>query len=513
MAVKIYGFVNDTSFYNRDYSVPGAISSIDQGAFCMCDKVAQMFGTLGFIRDTRTTRVPMPYLCDLTSMADSDLKKNLSKDACYLNGNMSFVFDSAKVTDEIKTALDNKELMNKVFSYLEIMGSYQIFENDNARTGVDASVAAEKAASYIGGADVAADLDQTPKSEYVVKDNVKRLITVNHGYVVDGVTTEFSTNRYARTSVVVTFDLPLADGSSETIELHAWFGEDKFLAEYPLCTITDAVLPCPPSRLYELLDTYKSVSAFASASSEYQSEAYNTITASNDHSGVYTFTTDYYAYPDTQPNNSFKISFGVVYKGHAPTVEEVKSYLYNVILSIIPAHTEEEWRKKLPGLIADRQFFMIPVYDNTFTNISKNITCRYGIFDMSSVSNIVRKALGADYVSMVSYAQLIMPKYSKYPVIVVPHAENPTSSRSIANLYPDYIGIRVTDADDSGYYPSDLESANTISFNSGFDDALANAAGDVESRLQQLSAIPNKYFVTFSPLDGATYYVLAKKSY
>lgn len=516
--VKIYGFVNDTAFYNRNFDPSSKTEQIDQGACCLVDKVSQMFGEPTFIRDLRSHRCTMPELVKVGAgwtssskiVGDVTLKELMTNDHTYLNGAMSIVYDGAQVTDEVKYTFTKTEQMKALFSYLEIVGHYVCFENDAERTGLDLATVVAMAAPYAEAAgNAVVSEEQTTDSKYVAVAKTQNIKILDTGR------TEFSTNRIARKWVVVSYEGVAEDGTKIPIELHLWWGRDAFIEQYPLSTITDVIFPCKPECLYELLDNYKSVSAASSAISEYSSTKMNEVVKKNDHTGVYTFTTDYYAYPDTQPSNTFKLSFSCVYKGHVPTLEQVKTRLRAEVLAILPKHSEAEWRKKLPGIIADRQFFLLPIYDNIWTSYDESSnpkTHRWGIFDLTIFSNLIRKTLGTKYLEQSQYGQIVSPKYSQYPVLAIPHLENPETNRLISSLYQDYIGLQAGDTTDPEA-PITQECASTQDFETHFNDSLADAAGVDESKFSELTDFPGLYWTHFTPIDGTTYYILAKKSY
>lgn len=544
-SVKVYGFVSDTAFYNKDFTNPGTTNTVDQGACCLTDKVASMFGKVGIIKDTRTARAPTTQLNDVSVWTDApDALKNSDG---VLDGSMSIVFDINKVSSDVRSLFSsetNKNVMQNLFNLIEYVAYYQKMINEQERIAVAVSALAETTAfAEIAAAagHAAVDAQET---------EIDCFTTVNTVYAKDnqGVIAHL---RFVRDKFTVTFDIKDDSNNTVGVELHLWLGRDMFLGSksiaeggYPLSTITDVVLPCPADKLYTLLDTYGSVSEFASASSEGKNSVYhitdyeyedgalinvhgeynindatlNAVVKSDDHTGVYTFTTNYYGYPDTQPNNTFTLSFKVVYKGARPSLDDIKTALRRAILDIIPAHTEDEWRKKLPGIISERWFFLIPLYDNIWKK--DGVEHRYGIVDttQSRLTALVSRVLGSSYASgsqsVVPYAQVIIPKYSKFPVIVVPKMDNPSNSKLFTNIYQDYIGINATsqDASDdlSGDHLTD-ESDLTQSFTEAFNAALAKA---YNKNLPHGSITDfNGLFEMFTPQDGITYCILSRNTY
>ena len=535
---KIYGFVSDTAYYNRDFSMPGTTATVDQGACCATDKIANMFGTVGIIKDLRETRTPLIQISDASVWTDAPVE--LKEDGHYLDGKMAILFDASKYTPEITSLFDleaNKSILQNFFHILELVGYYQKFINAEERTSVSiADIVASQAfidrKASAGNATV-----DTLQDEIDVYTKVDRVYS-------DG---ESPLNRRVRKRIVIAFDLFDASNNKVNLEMNLWWDRDYFLGigdsitpnppSYPLSVITDVVLPCPSDKLYNLLDVYGSVSAFAESASEGKNSVFHItkhtyengmlvavegsydhdgtwhgVVSSDDHTGVYTFITNYYGYPDEQPNNTFNMSFKVVYKGARPSLDDIKTALRIAVLSILPAHSEEEWRKKLPGIIAERWFFMIPLYDNVWADSNDpTIKHRWGIVDTTQtrIITLLGKCLGQEYVDMAKFAQLIIPKYSKYPVVVVPKLDNPSNSKLFTNIYRDYIGLNASCEDETDTLSS--ESTITQDFTALFNAALASAYDNDETH-GSITGFEG-LFETFTPSDGISYYILARSSY
>ena len=502
--VDIYGFVVDTACYNRDFSNPSAITELNQGACVLTDKVASMFGTPKVIKDPRTARVTMSNLVSIPEGAafeDADLKARLQSDQSRLSGLMSIVFDEGKVPEKVQALLNGGELIQNLFNYIEVIGNYQVFNNDTSRTRKSLEDAHSKGATFAtlaGGAQVSIE-SSTEEGAFV--ENVM----VEHVFVNDsGVSILFSSKRLVRSKATINLTLKDSDNRSIPVALHLYWGVDKFLSDpdhggYPLSTIVDSVFPCQKERLYELLDAHHgSISEFASASSKYRTDRIDAIMASDDHSGVFNFTTDYYAYPDTQPTNHFKLSFGVVYKGARPSLDEVKDYLRREVLAIVPTHSEEEWRKKLPGLISERMFFLIPLYSNIWKDTNNPpVEHKWGIIDATEIAALIQNYIGLSYAGQEKYAQYIMVDGGMYPVLCVPHIDNPASARLISHLYPDYIGCTSTDP----------EFTSMSEFTQDFSEHLIGGALPCAYNNQNKTTVTdiNSAWVQFVAADGVTY--------
>lgn len=505
-SIHIYGFVVDTACYNRNFDNPSVITDINQGACCLTDKVRSMFGQPKIIKDPRESRVGMGNLTKITedaTFADHTLELRLKSDDTKLNGIMSIVYDGGKVDPVVQSMLDSSDTMKLLFDAIEVMGQYQVFENDEDRVSQDLDAVSTVARGYLERMNANAAI-LTDETEQGYVENV----VVQHVIKVNNVPTVFETKRLVREYATIEFIFKDSNNREYPIALHLYWGVRKILSlpengGYPLSTITDVVFPCEKSKLYELLEAHHvSISEFASASSKYRTDRINEIMASDDHSGVYNFTTDYYAYPDTQPTNHFNLSFGCVYKGAKPNVDDVKARLRDEILAIVPTHSEDEWRKKLPGIISERQFFIIPLYGNKWNNDSHDGPFNYGIVDLALVSNFVQRHLSTAYSVQSKYAQLIEVAGDYNLCIVVPKLDQ--TLKKISDLYRDYTPCGVED--DRYQYMSEPTKDFIAHFLAALGYAYSNQGGISIADI-------NGSWVSFVSQDGVEYYVMTANSY
>ena len=511
--VKIYGFVVDTAHYNRDFATnPTGIASVDQGACCLTDKVRNMFGTVEIIKDPRESRIGGSNLSNVTGSADS----KLSSPKTFLDGSMSIIYDSEKLTDEMNMILKNlssSDQMKALFSYIEILGNYQKFTtnpvynpetmNIDGAVALDIDEAATKAAEFASAAHVEHLIEGT-------ESEAPAYIPIVNSYAIytPGGTdpTKFSVPRYVRDHA--NFSVLINDVH---VEFHLCWGSSRLLSTYPLSKICGFIYPCEREKLYELLDNYRTVSTFASNVSNSTSNKVHMIVADDDHTGVYSFTTPYYAYPDTQPTNTFNLTFGIVYKGAVPSADDIKSKLSADILAIDPSHDVEDWIKKLPGLFSKRRFFLIPLYHlNEWEDNSDNPTKhRLAIVDPSKFYDVIKKTIGVAYADdRKQYAQVLFMKNNpNYPILCVPHWDNGETSRYLTNLYGDFLGIsRSDDVDEFS-----LMSRVTQDFTNHLVAALADAANNANTTPVD-GTVDGTAWVKFTPSDITTYYILSKNT-
>lgn len=488
---SLYGFLSDTAFYNREFADPGSMTAdINQGACCVTDDVRNMFGTATILKDERDERLPISAFSLVGSEWENDntgIKAAIMDAEGVLNGKMAIIVD--KPNDAVTSAL-NAASVKDVFDFIEVAFNYQTFEDSEKRSIDDAALAS------------LLDTFKEPAkiSSYTLGPNVTDIARVYYPGIYS--------NRKVRNKVVVTFS-PTDD---VTIELTLWANRQEFIKDYPISTLTDVIFPCQCDKLYDLCTEYASLTDFATKVSNgknsifsitqntYVDRDINDLLASDDHTGVYQFTTNYYANPDTPPVKTFELTFGVAYKGAVPSLDIVRDAIRTAILSV-DSHSEEEWIKKLPGIVSGRVFYMIPLFN------AEGNTVREGIVDITTIDSKIYGHLGSEVQAMSKYAQVLTHASLNYAVIVVPSPANPITTRLLSAVYPDFMGVPNTDAD----YGS--QSNVTQDFSASLMAALANAYTNNGGTSISSDGIPaDKKFVSFTSSDGINYNVLTRAS-
>ena len=492
--INLYGFVSDTAFYSKEF-LPGPISvnSIDQGACCVSDKIENMFGDVKYIADPRSARLALPYIsdCDPSWTDDtSGVRAAIMDPEDALKGSMCLLVDNKAVDSEI---LSNALKGNKaadLFHAIELVLNYQLFKS-NVVTEVNNDALNDKM-SALG------------ISSVTISDFATDTIEVPHVYYKD-----VESLRKVRKWIELVWN----PSENLRVTLKLWADSAAFVADYPVSTITDVIFPCPCDKLFNLCDEYTSVTKFATevsaskgsifniSSEEYVTRDINKLLASDDHTGVKDFPAKYYAYPDTANSIAFDLTFWVVYKGAEPTNDAVRDAIRAAVMSI-GGHSEEEWTKKLPGIISSRIFYIVPMYSDRKVG---GVEIRKGIIDITptSIEQKISDTLGSTLAAYAQYAQVINDARNEYPLLVVPSTGNPSTSRLLLEIFPDFAGVGDADV------AYDTQSTSTKQFAQYLDQAVKKAyINDGSALAEEGDGVGlDKRFVTFNA-EGITFYVI-----
>lgn len=504
----IKGFVADTAFYRTDFDGARSINGIDQGVCCITDAIENRIGEPCYIKDPRTSR-----------LAGTEITANGSViSPGGLVGKMVMMFDAKRLTDEVRSIIgdpNNKETLGYLFNAIEFTANHQRFDANDGITGTNLTdpVVTAKIATLPGISLGDGDFIQNPQ----------------FSSKVDAVHVSGSGKRIVRKYVQLKATFRKDEESSLTLTFDLWFDRDAFIEQYPWTTITDVILPCPCGNLFDILGSYQTISAFVSAASEgkksvfhltgytfdddvldniagtYDSGTLDSMVASDDHSGIAQFTTDYYAYPDTQPTNKFSVTFGVAYKGAKPSVDVIRSAIRGAILCIVdprvdPRYAEELWKKKLPDIFSDREFVLVPLWDTAIDNGSYK-----GIVDItpSAVIQMLADTVSDDnldaYISQIANdIEILIANNDHPPVFIIPVITTLASDRKLSKRYAYYKGV----------YSDGSEGSDSLEFmlNAKLADAYLSSASSSSK-----SGFKGKY-QTFTHTDGTTFYIKCRQA-
>ena len=140
------------------------------------------------------------------------------------------------------------------------------------------------------------------------------------------------------------------------IEFKLWISKNDFEINYPISTIVQVIPPLP-------LDDLRNPS---NISSIYQAVEKSTLLSANDlastlhiddYSGFAKLTVPYIL-----QDQSYDLTFGILYKGRTPTSSEIRIYIRNIVLN----NDVATWKQYFPTLFVDHTFYFIPLYDNSY---------------------------------------------------------------------------------------------------------------------------------------------------
>ena len=494
--IDLYGFLSDTAFMNRDFDqdVIGSASNVDQGACCFTDSVQNMFGTVGYVKDGRLNRVALPTISvldpgwtdDATGIRDAIRDQNE-----HLNGKMCLIVNNPQdIAETVKAAFDTPSV-DRLFEFLEIAFNFQVFNDSETRT-LDNDTLNAILSNY-------SDI-------ITVYDFSEEVVDVNNCYYLN-----LKSKRKVRSWVSCTWR-PTTDLA---VNLKVWAGRAAFLKDFPVSTITDVIFPCQYNKLYNLTSEYASMTDYASRVSDGEGSIYsltnrtyaksdiNDLLASDDHTGVYKFKTNYYSNPDDPNAKVFELTFGVVYKGAKPTLDLVRDAIRTAIFQVDQVHDEQQWVKKLPGIVSGRTFYMLPLFD-----ADGNIN-RSGIINVPAIAGIIMQQLGDTVAAVAASAQVISYANLNYAVIVVPSPANPLATRLISKVYPDFMGVPNTDE------RFNQQSESTRNFSVELSNAISKAyQNDSSAAGVSSDDVPaGKRFIAFTSSDGINFCVMTRSSF
>ena len=537
---KLKGFLVDTAFYKMSTNAL-KFSEIDQGVCCLSDTVESMFKEVAGIQDTRETRV---LGGNISNVDNWHAEESEDVGVAQLYGTLGFAFDAPRLNEcrNIFELAVNKDRINALFNIVEVFFFYNKFIDTTAQNPLgrvaDTAEAYNKAAGYISDNPdfgLGIDLNETDGG---ISVGLKTCKMVSRGEVFE---VKRIVRRHATFTVTLFTDAERSSQDNFNIEL--WAEAAAFAGKveegdalsgksYPYSTITDVILPCPYDKLYNLVTEYNSVSQFATSVSlgdqsvfhltsytfeddaiknivgEYsRSGNLNSVVASDDHTGVYSFTTDYHAYPESNASYSFNITFKVVYKGAKPSHAQAKAAIRAAIRRINPNIFEEQWRAKLPGIIAAREYVLIPLWDKKIAGLE----CYQGILDAtpSAITNLMNSVITMDKIyeysrnNIQDHVEFVLVSNQFPPVAIIPKLDTDLTS-SLSEIFADYKGIYADSASGGGEI-----SDQTVNFTNLLLELMGKAYRN-DATMSQVSDFNGNY-VAGGLTNGCVIYVKCKQ--
>lgn len=306
-----YGYIDDTLFQKKT-----TITNADEVyPACVMDRqIGNYFNKNIRVGDPRSTRL------------------NLGGKAA--NGKISFHYDKSKHPTDVFDQLSNDDLI-KFFNVLELIYT----ANGDSRDTINYSLASGVLTKDVYVADTLA---------------LSRTSVTGTIYNIDDTTPTMTI------SLVTYFDFHIKfEGKDEEI-FRVWLDRETFLADYPLTTINNVVLPC--DKIY-ILDPTKisGVIEMMIKSNTYSFADLDQSIETEDHSGFMTYLTKYIT---KSPSATQMLPFGILYQGAKPSSLEIREAIRNDLLKGGIADASV-WESILPDLFVTAQFYIVPVWDNT----------------------------------------------------------------------------------------------------------------------------------------------------
>ena len=461
MAKRIYGFILDEALQKWSSSAL-LVSNIDQGAGVATQNVIEYFNQVSVLKDTRASRFTnyigggVTMYGKLGFIIDNQPPNN--------EGNIETEEDSGAIPADVLdvSKLDGEEL-DKIFNILEDC-LYARSTNTGELVTSFLNVRFASSSTYRGyiNGSIKISSDSAGTEEFlngiVGRSSDGNTVSARGLKLPKWVEFGFETSYYG------------------DVRFKLWLSRDHFLANYPLVTVTDVVLPCDATYLAEpdKLGTTTGSSAQGTPlktlidSSTFMNNVYQNNFAVKESSGVYLFSTPYF--PATMSNIS--IPFAVVYKGVAPALELVKKAIRSKLLA--SGISEDIWLEAFPDLFTAAKFFFVPYWGNVFdvsgTKVQSGISNWRIAYDKF-------KAVFPYYnlTELDAKLEIILNDATNLLIAVIPDTGN-DASKTLKRIHPTYVPV------DGGDTSWSNQEAKTKDFNRQLTYAIADAlAGQIDT--------------------------------
>lgn len=378
----IYGFITDEIFWNK--KTVDLTKSVDTGLGFLDDININYFNKIGTIRDPRTTRL--------------DILGEVPV------GAMSVLFDVSKVNSATSPFTSMTDAQATTF--MNIVEKCYITQNRteeelNTELFTDSTLysffvkgSAKRSSSYTE------ILPKTLKSTLKVYDYIE-------------------------------FDIKI--GTVQT-NFKLWLNSVKFVADYPLTTITKVI---PPFKEEYLLDTSALTSSIQTVLSngEYLFDKSNSGTVGVDNTGILTYKTKLIISSQNTPT----VSFGLVYQGAKPSSLEARKAIreYLISLGIAP---EATWEAKLPDLFITAEFFLIPLWENRVARPNNKDGYIYpAITNLQDTNAVMKKMLPSFELEWFDlYSEILINPFNTIMILGVPDPLNDVLYTSLFKIFDTY---------------------------------------------------------------------------
>lgn len=242
----------------------------------------------------------------------------------------------------------------------------------------------------------------------------------------------------------VSFDITLPTGGTTTsFSLKLYASVDSFLVGYNFSTIVRIIPPLPYDKLFNasLVTTTDNIFSTATTTATLSYASTQALLGAVSVSGIVE-----YSVALTDGVRGVSVPFNLIYKGRPPTTFEIRNAIRGAILAS-GFGTELGWKARIPGVFVSGRFYIVPIWDATFTKpdqiIYPNIT---SYSNYATVTNKILQSLGYGDVSDVM--ELLSIYYNQISAAVVPDLSGITGdidAGSLSAIIPDYQNFSSTD--------------------------------------------------------------------
>ena len=446
MAKRIYGFICDEALQKWDSNAL-LVSGIDQGAGVATQNVIEYFNQISVLKDSRASRFT-----------------NYIGGGATMYGHLGFIIDNTPPNNEGSTVtaedsgaipgdvldvsrLDGEEL-DKIFNILEDC-LYARSTDSGALVTEFLNVRFASSSTYRGyvNGSIKISSDAAGVEEFI------------NG--ITGRTSENSTITARNLKLPKWVEFAFNTAYYGEVKFKLWLSREHFLANYPLVTITDVVLPCDAQYLAtpSQLGTTAGSSAQGTPlktlidSSTFINNVYKNNFSVKESSGVFSFATSYF--PEDFDNVS--MPFAVVYKGVQPSLELVKKAIRNKLLE--SGILEETWIVAFPDLFTSAKFYIIPYWGNTFTSAGTKIES--GISKWNEAYNKFKEVFPYyNQVELDARLEIMLNDATHQLIAVIPDSGN-DANKTMKRIHPTYVPVDAfTDSTLWAYQDSQTQAFN-----------------------------------------------------
>lgn len=484
----IYGFIVDEALY--DWSSNALLSSaVDQGAGYASENVLEFFNQAVEVRDVRASRYA--YLGSGITMYG---KVGLIVDNLPPNSEGGTDDnENAVAADKLNYAGLTDTDLSKIFNIIEDVLYYR------SGSGTDLianflNVRFTSSSNYSGY--VAGSLSISSENS-----SMESFMSGIHATSSDKNTVTAS-----NLSIPYWMSFTYTTENIGNISFKLWISRESFLADYPLTTICDIVLPCEAQKLAtpSLFDT--PINTLVSSGTFINNIVRNNL-ATKESTGSKVFTSSYF--PDTY--SSVSIPFGVIYKGAIPDSSLCKKAIRNALLAT--SISEDIWTVAFPDLFIANKFFLVPIWDNVFA--SAGVSVDHGITKMSHILEKLQQVFPNYNESLMNaHLEIILNDATNLLVAVIPWAEN-DMTKWLKTIHSTYVPVDATN-NLWGY-----QEASTKTFNRNLGYAIADSIRGTITHTEVTEEVVNcgtsesqilRKFLFFS-WNHTEYYLLDKGSW
>lgn len=233
----------------------------------------------------------------------------------------------------------------------------------------------------------------------------------------------------------VTFTISVLSGTTVVYyKITLYASVLSFLSGYNISTISVIIPPLPYSSLYSGSLIGQNSNIFSTATIT-ASLSYNTARALLENTTVSGMSTYNAVLVDTSLNRA-TVPFNVLFKGQRPTAQALREAIREAVLNSGIGNANG-WRLRIPGLFVIGRYYLIPLWDKTFTKPDQVIFPSINsITDYISIGNSILESLGQGDLTV--HMDALSVYFNRMTVIAVPDVTGEDPTVLLSTIIPDY---------------------------------------------------------------------------